>query len=142
MPELKTKQTEITVSEFLDGLELENRQAEGRALDQLFQEATGWAGRMWGPTIVGYGRYRYVYESGRSGEMCATGYSPRKADLAFYFPGDHDAIDAKLGQLGKIRLGKSCVYAKKLIDINENVMIDIIRDSLESLAEKWPVDAG
>lgn len=97
---------------------------------------------MWGATIIGYGRYRYVYDSGHSGEMCATGFSPRKADLVLYVLSGADAQTPLLARLGKHRTGKSCLYIKRLTDVNEDVLSEIIRTGLEDLQTRWPVDAG
>ena len=78
----KTQPTEVTVGEFLAGVEPPRRAEDGQRLDQLFHDVTGYEPRMWGPSIVGYGRYHYVYASGREGDFLATGFSPRKAALS------------------------------------------------------------
>ena len=90
-------------------------------LDAIFREVTGWAPKMWGPSIVGYGRYHYVYDSGREGEMCATGFSPRKANLVVYIMPGYADFSALLADLGKHKLGKSCLYLNKLADIDTRV---------------------
>jgi hypothetical protein len=92
--------------------------------------------------MVGYGRYRYTYESGRSGEMFATGFSPRKADLVLYILSDHPELEGDLARLGKHRTGKSCLYLKQLADVDEVVLERLIRRGLDRLAARWPVDAG
>lgn len=142
MAELKTKPTEISVEAFLAGVEPESRCVEGRALDAIFRRVTGWQPRMWGPTIIGYGRYRYCYDSGHSGEMCAAGFSPRRAELVLYIPPAEQDISGLLAQLGNHRTGKSCLYIKRLSDIDESVLEEILRAGLADLGQRWPVDAG
>ncbi len=95
---------------------------------------------MWGPSIVGYGRYHYRYKSGREGDFLATGFSPRKAALSIYImPGYADFGDI-LSRLGKHKLGKSCLYVNKLADIDLDVLAELIRAGLEDLEKHWPVE--
>lgn len=142
MPETKTKPSAISVESFLGGVADPVRRSDGQALDALFRRVTGWAPRMWGPTMVGYGRYRYRYDSGRSGEMFATGFSPRKAELVLYVPAGYEALEAELARLGRHRLGASCLYVRRLTDIDLAVLEEILRRGLQDLAARWPVDAG
>ncbi|TPE59042.1 DUF1801 domain-containing protein [Sandaracinobacter neustonicus] len=142
MPEAKTKPTEISVETYLDSVAPPERRAEGRALDALFRRVTGWTPRMWGPSIIGYGRYSYRYDSGHSGVTCATGFSPRKAELVLYvLPQDEDLTEA-LARLGKHKVGKSCLYLKRLSDADEEVLGEIITAGLGALARRWPVEAS
>ncbi|GGD44498.1 DUF1801 domain-containing protein [Sinisalibacter lacisalsi] len=142
MNENKTRPTDAAVAEFLDAVAHPTRRADALALDALFRDVTGWQPKMWGPSIVGYGSYRYTYDSGRSGEMCATGFSPRKANLSIYImPGYADFGDILAG-LGKHRLGKSCLYINKLADIDTEVLRRLIRAGLDDLAARWPVAPG
>ncbi len=139
MNENKTRPTDAAVADFLDAVAHPARRADALALDALFRDVTGWQPKMWGPSIVGYGSYRYTYDSGRSGEMCATGFSPRKANLSIYImPGYADFGDILAG-LGKHRLGKSCLYVNKLADIDTEVLRRLIRAGLDDLAARWPV---
>ncbi|SMH50201.1 DUF1801 domain-containing protein [Maritimibacter sp. HL-12] len=139
MSENKTQPTDEEVAAFLATVEHPTRRADALSLDTLFREVTGWRPRMWGPSIVGYGSYRYTYDSGRSGEMCATGFSPRKANLSIYImPGYADFGDI-LADLGKHRLGKACLYVNKLADIDRAVLKRLIRAGLDDLAARWPV---
>jgi hypothetical protein len=140
MPELKTKPTEISVDDYLDSIEPEARRAEGRVLDSMFRRVTGFIPRMWGPSIIGYGRYRYTYDSGHSGEMCATGFSPRKAELVVYVSPGYAGLDAKLARLGKHRIGKSCLYIRHLDAIDIAVLEEIVAAGLADLTSRWPVD--
>lgn len=140
MAENKTKPTDGSVADFLAAVGPERRRMDALALDALFRRVTGWRPRMWGPTMIGYGSYRYVYDSGRSGEFLATGFSPRKASLVVYImPGYADFGDI-LARLGKHKLGKSCLYINKLSDIDESVLEDLIRAGLDDLGTRWPVE--
>jgi hypothetical protein len=142
MPETKTKPSAVSVESFLAGVEDGTRRSDGQALDALFRRVTGWEPRMWGPTMVGYGRYRYRYDSGRSGEMFATGFSPRKAELVVYLPAGYEALAPELARLGRHRLGTSCLYVRRLADIDMAVLEEILRRGLQELAGRWPVDPG
>lgn len=136
---MKTSITPLSVVEHIAKVEPARRQQDARALDQIFREVSGFEPRMWGPTIIGYGAYHYVYDSGREGDMCATGFAARKANLVLYImPGYQDYGD-KLERLGKHKLGKSCLYINKLADVDEAVLREIIRAGLDDLDKKWPV---
>ncbi|TYB80547.1 DUF1801 domain-containing protein [Maritimibacter fusiformis] len=139
---IKTRPTGASVAEFLAGVEPSPRRADALALDAIFREVTGWQPRMWGPSIVGYGSYHYVYDSGHEGDMCATGFSPRKANLVLYImPGYQDYSDLLAG-LGKHRLGKSCLYLGKLADVDLGMLRQIIRTGLDDLAVNHTVSPG
>lgn len=117
------------------------RQADALALDAMFQKVTGWAPQMWGPSIIGYGSYHYTYDSGRSGDFLATGFSPRKSNMSVYImPGYADFSDI-LARLGKHKSGKSCLYINKLADIDMDVLAELVRAGLKDLGGKWPVQA-
>ncbi len=130
---------------FLAAVEPERRREEGLALDALFRRVTGWEPTLWGPSIVGYGRYRYRDASGHGGEAPATGFSPRKAELSLYvLPCDGDAdpaCAAALARLGPHRRGKSCLYLRRLADIDLAVLEELVRTGLRDLAARWPVAA-
>lgn len=136
----KTVETGQSVEAFLDAVEPERRRADARALDQLFREATGYAPRMWGTSIVGYGRYAFRYASGREGEFLATGFSPRKANLSVYIMPGYAEFDDILARLGKHKHGKSCLYINKLADIDTDVLRELIRAGLADLGTRWPVE--
>lgn len=135
----KTRKTDASVTAFLAGVEHPTRRADAQRLDEIFREVTGWSPKMWGPSIVGYGGYHYKYDSGREGDMCATGFSPRKANLVVYIlPGYTDFGDI-LADLGKHKLGKSCLYINKLADIDEAVLKRLIRAGLDDLATRHEI---
>jgi hypothetical protein len=94
---------------------------------------------MWGPSMVGYGSYAYRYESGHGGTALATGFSPRKAELSIYIMPGYQDYGAILTRLGKHRLGKACLYVRKLSDIDLGVLEELIRAGLDDLGKLWPV---
>ncbi len=135
----KTKPTAVAVDEFLNSIEHETRRADGFALLELFNRVTGLKPKMWGPSIVGYGRYHYKYESGREGDFLITGFSPRKAALSIYImPGYRDMSD-KLARLGKHKIGKSCLYINKLADIDTAVLAEIVFDGMAYMKANYEV---
>lgn len=140
MTENKTKPTDESVAGFLAAVEPERRRADAFALDALFRRVTGWRPRMWGPSMVGYGSYHYVYDSGREGDFLATGFSPRKASLVVYIMPGYADFSGILERLGKHKLGKSCLYINKLSDIDESVLEELIRAGLDDLGARWPVE--
>lgn len=97
---------------------------------------------MWGPSIIGFGQYHYVYDSGREGDFLATGFSPRKANMVLYIMPGYQDYDEILGRLGKHRLGKSCLYINKLDDIDLDVLRELIKAGLRDLNKIWPVKPG
>ena len=139
MADNKTKPSDISVEAFLSGVEPERKREEAIVLDALFRRVTGWAPVMWGPSMIGYGRYHYRYETGREGDMLATGFSPRKAKHSIYIlPGYADYSEI-LSRLGKHATGKSCLYINKLADIDLDVLAELIETGLKDLALRWPV---
>ena len=135
----KTTANQADVTAFLNAVEHPTRHADALALDTLFRDISGFEPRMWGPTIIGYGRYDYVYDSGREGSFLATGFSPRKSNLSIYImPGYEDYAEI-LGRLGKHKMGKACLYINKLADVDMVVLAELIRTGLRDLSAKWPV---
>ncbi len=139
MADLKTKASDPDVESHLATIEPPARQADARTLDQLFCRVTGFAPRLWGGSIVGYGRYRYTYDSGHSGETCATGFSARKANLVVYVLPGYADLDHLLARLGKHKLGKACLYLTRLSAIDLTVLEDIIRAGLADLSTRWEI---
>jgi hypothetical protein len=139
MAENKTQATPASVSDFIAAVDHPTRRADAETLDALFRRVTGWQPQMWGPSIIGYGEYHYVYDSGREGDFLATGFSPRKANMSVYImPGYADFSDI-LARLGKHKIGKSCLYINKLADVDLSVLEELICAGLRDLAAKWPV---
>ncbi|MDX8347858.1 DUF1801 domain-containing protein [Cognatiyoonia sp. IB215446] len=139
MAENKTQPTEVDPVDFINAVEHPTRRADAQTLDALFRRVTGWQPKMWGPTIIGYGSYSYTYESGRSGEFLATGFSPRKANLSLYIMPGYADFQSVLDRLGKYKIGKSCLYINKLADVDLDVVEEIVKAGLEDLGQRWPV---
>ncbi|MEO1639775.1 MAG: DUF1801 domain-containing protein [Pseudomonadota bacterium] len=139
MAENITKATEQSVPDFIASVAHPVRRADAETLDTLFRKVTGWKPRMWGPTIIGYGRYAYTYDSGRSGEFLVTGFSPRKANLSLYIMPGYADFQPVLDRLGKYKTGKACLYINKLADVDIGVVEEIIRAGLDDLGKRWPV---
>ncbi|HBH91433.1 DUF1801 domain-containing protein [Ponticaulis sp.] len=136
--ENKTKATSVSPESFIQTVEHDVRRADAKVLLDLFADVTQLVPRMWGPSIIGYGRYHYKYESGREGEFMMTGFSPRKANQVIYImPGytDHSAI---LDRIGKYKIGKSCLYINKLADIDLDVLRELITAGFEDMKSRYP----
>lgn len=140
MADNKTEVTEVAIAEFLAQVEPERRRVDAQRLDEIFREVSGFEPRMWGPSIVGYGRYHYKYESGREGDFLATGFAPRKANLVIYIMPGYTDFSAILARLGKHKIGKSCLYINKLDDIDLAVLKELIAAGIEDLGRHWPVE--
>lgn len=142
MSQNKTQATSASVADFIASVEHSVRRADAEALDTLFREVTGFAPVMWGPSIIGYGRYHYRYASGREGDFLATGFSPRKANLSIYIMPGYGNFDTIMARLGKHKTGRSCLYVNKLADIDMGVLAELIRAGLCDLDSHWPVQPG
>lgn len=127
--ENKTRATEVSVDAFVEHVEPEQRREDARVVVDLMARITGEPATMWGPSIIGFGRYRYRYDSGREGEMCRIGFSPRKPQLVFYLGTTFPGRDAMLAELGKHMTGKGCLYVKKLSDVDMAVLERMIAAS-------------
>ncbi|MBY6140541.1 DUF1801 domain-containing protein [Leisingera daeponensis] len=135
----KTVPTGASVEEFLQSVEPERKSVEAQELDRLFRKVTGFQPHMWGPSIIGYGCYRYRYATGREGEFLATGFAPRRARHSIYIMPGYQDYSAILSRLGKHKLGKSCLYVNKLADIDLDVLAELIKAGLRDLNGIWPV---
>jgi len=139
MSENKTKPTEVSVDEFIANVMPDRRREDALILNQLFKDVTGWEPQMWGPTMIGYGSYHYIYDSGREGDALATGFSPRKANLVLYIMPGYQDFGHILDKLGKHKLGKACLYINKLADVDIDVVAEIIRAGVDDLGTRWPI---
>jgi hypothetical protein len=122
-----TQPTDASVEEFIEGVEHPVRRADARVLDRMFRRATGQDPVLWGPTMIGYGRYHYVYGSGHSGDALAVGFSPRTSSLSLYGLTMQHEAPALLERLGKHRRGAVCLYVNKLGDVDLEVLEELIR---------------
>ncbi len=136
MAEPKTTPTEASVDDFLATVADERRRDDCRVVRDLMAEATGAEPEMWGASIVGFGRYRYEYESGRAGEWMITGFSPRKTDLTLYIVPGFEHFSDLIGRLGKHKTGKSCLYIKRLDDIDLDVLKELVARSVAKMERK------
>lgn len=136
MAELKTKKTTQSVDDFIAGLSPEKKRSEAAAMLQLMREATGEEPAMWGPSIVGFGHYHYKYATGREGDWFLCGFSPRKQNLALYIMSGFGRHEELLKKLGKYTTSVSCLYIKKLEDVNTRVLGDLIRASVAQLRSR------
>ena len=139
--ELKTKETEVGVDDFLDAVPDPQRREDAKKLRSMMERISGYPAKMWGPTIVGFGRYRYTYASGHSGEMCRTGFSPRAKELVLYILDSFERHQALMDRLGKHRTGKCCLYIKRLSDVDESVLETLIAEGLDHTRERYPEEA-
>ena len=135
MAELKTKPTGASVDAFLRSIPAEGRRKDCTIVSGIMRRATGSKPRMWGPSIVGFGTHWYPGSNGKSVEWFQAGFSPRKANLTLYLMSGFAGKDALMGKLGKHTTGKSCLYIKKLDDVDLDVLETLIGKSVEQL--KW-----
>ena len=131
--EPKTTKTGASVAEFLAGVADPKRRADAQAVAALMAEVTGAEPTMWGTAIVGFGSYHYRYASGREGDWPAVGFSPRKQALTIYVSGGFDGYDDLLTKLGPHSTGKSCLYLKRLSDVDEQTLRALIAGGFRQL---------
>lgn len=134
MAELKTQPHAGDVQVYLDSLESAQQRADSYALVDLMRDVTGAEPAMWGDSIVGFGRYRYRYASGREGEWFLVGFAPRKRNMTLYIVAGFDNYADLLAQLGKHTTGKSCLYIKQLADVDTAVLRELVEQSTEHIA--------
>lgn len=135
--ELKTKATEVTPKDFIAAMEDGPRKKDAEVLLKWMTKVTGMKPKVWGPSIIGFGRYAYTYDSGHSGEMCMTGFSPRKANIVLYILPGYTDISDKLARLGKHKIGKSCLYINKLADVDMDVLEEIVEFGLAHMRKNY-----
>ena len=138
MYELKTKENDNSIIEFIESVESPKKREDAYKLLDIFTETTGYPAKMWGSNIIGFGTYHYKYVSGHEGDAPLVGFSPRKAKISLYFaPGDAKREEL-LRNFGKHTTGKGCVYINKMADIDVDVLKVIINESLIFLKERYP----
>lgn len=134
----KTTATEASVLEFIESIEDQTKRSDSTRLMKMMEEITGHYPKMWGPSIIGFDAYHYKYESGREGDMLKTGFSPRKAALSLYIMPGFKRYEEILNRLGKYKIsGKSCLYIKKLSDVNEEALRELIREGFQYMTNKY-----
>jgi hypothetical protein len=136
MAELKTKKTEASVTTFLDKITDAQRRKDCQTVLNLMKQATGEEPKMWGSSIVGFGTYQYRYASGREGDWPIIAFSPRKTNLTLYIMPGFEKFEPLMAKLGKYKTGVSCLYIKKLDDVEIPVLKKLIAKSVERMADK------
>ena len=137
MSQNKTQPTEQSVKTFIDSLDDQQKIADSYSLLDLMKEVTGCEPKMWGPSIIGFDQYHYKYESGREGNFLKVGFSPRKRELSIYLMCGFEKHTEMMKKLGKHRTGKSCLYVKKLEDIDLDVLKDLVQESIKYVDKKY-----
>lgn len=138
MAETKTRPTQLSVAKFIDAVPDAARRTDAQTVAAMMERLTGDAPTMWGPSIVGFGSYHYKYDSGHEGEACRIGFSPRKTELVLYvLSGDAEETEL-LARLGEHRTGKSCLYIKKLADVDMGVLEALVRRSIAAMDARYP----
>jgi hypothetical protein len=140
MPENKTKPTRASVDKFIAKVADEGRRRDAETIRAMMERLSGEPAVMWGPSIVGFGRVRYTYASGHSGEMGRVGFSPRAKELVVYIVGGFPRHQHLMDRLGKYRVGKSCLYIKRLSDVDEGVLEELVRESLAYMRDAYPAE--
>lgn len=135
MAELKTKKNTLSVDKFLKSVEDENERNDCYAVLELMRKITKDKPSMWGTSIVGFGSYHYKYESGREGDWFLTGFSPRKQNLTLYIMAGFKRYPELMEKLGKYKTGSSCLYIKKLSDIDIKILKELVKESVKYLKE-------
>ena len=138
--QIKTKKTTASVGAYVSALDSPEAQRDAKTLLKLFKEVTGLKPKMWGESIVGFGKYTYFRKNGDEGEMLATGFSMRKSGPVLYVLNGVEAHASLLDKLGPHKFGKSCLYVKKLVDIDLKVLEKLIRQGLKELKASYDVD--
>jgi hypothetical protein len=129
MAENKTQKSSTSVTDFLNGIEDERKRQDSFTLLEMMRQATGEEPAMWGPAIVGFGNLHYQYASGREGAWFRIGFSPRKQNLTLYVTEVFPKYEELLGRLGKHSTGKSCLYIKKLADVDQSALRELIEEA-------------
>ncbi|WP_342527822.1 DUF1801 domain-containing protein [Chryseomicrobium sp. FSL W7-1435] len=136
--EQKTKPTDESVIAFIEEIEKPSKKEDAYRLLDIFHEETGLEPILWGPSIIGYGSYHFRYATGHEGDAPLVGFSPRKAALSLYIAPSEEEREKYLSRLGKHKSGKACIYVNKLQDIDESVLREMIRRSVEVTRARYP----
>lgn len=138
MAELKTKANKASVDKFIKGIKDEQTRNDCYTILEIMEKATKAEPKMWGTSIVGFGTYHYKYASGREGEWMLIGFSPRKQNLTLYIMSGFDEYDSLMKKLGKHATGKSCLYIKRLEDVDIKVLKELITKSVKHMKKSNP----
>ena len=138
MPEAKTKPTSASVEEYLASKASPEQMADCKTLMALLKKVTKQSPKMWGPSIVGYGTYSYKYESGRTGESCLTGFAIRGKELVVYLVAESPKQQELLVRVGKHKMGKACLYFKRLDDLDTAILEKLVSESVAEAKRRHP----
>jgi hypothetical protein len=138
MPENKTRPTKQSVAAFIDGIADDTQRADAKALVKLMQKVTGERATLWGPSIVGFGSHHYRYESGREGDTPRVSFSPRKSATVVYINGGFKSLGAKLEKLGSHKTSGSCLHIKRLSDVDQTVLAELVAASVDATRSPKP----
>ena len=133
----KTKPTIVSPHAFIAGLDDGRRKREAEILLPWFETVTGLEGRMWGPSMIGFGRYHYKYDSGREGDSMITGFAPRKAAMTLYIMPGYRDMSETLARLGPHRIGKSCLFLNRLDAVDMDVLAEIVTDGVNYMRKNY-----
>ena len=136
----KTQATSADVTAFIEDMADETQRADAHVIAAMMARLSGEPPKMWGPSIIGFGRYHYKYDSGREGDAPRIGFSPRKGQTVLYLIDGYAGKDAQLARLGKHKLGKSCLYIKRLSDVDTAVLEEMVAETLAYMAQTYPMD--
>jgi len=137
MAENKIKPTNDSVAAFIDSIQDEQKRRDARKVAAMMREATGSRARMWGSNIVGFGQYHYRYDSGREGDFMIIGFSPRKQALTLYIIPGFGHFESLMSKLGKYKTGRSCLYVKRLSEVDEKVLKRLIESSVKHMRKNY-----
>ncbi|WP_323757025.1 DUF1801 domain-containing protein [Roseivirga sp.] len=133
----KTKETQASVTDFLNSIAEEKKKHDCVLVKNLMEEITNAPAKMWGTSIIGFGNYHYKYESGREGDFLKIGFSPRVQNLTLYIMPGFEKYEGYLAQLGKYKTGKSCLYIKNIEDVDIEILKRLIKDSYDYMTNKY-----
>jgi hypothetical protein len=136
MAEIKTKPTNASVAAHINAMADLERRKDCRTLVAMLKRVTGAKPTMWGPTIIGFGKYHYKYASGREGDMCIAGFASRGNALSVYLMGDFPGRKALLAKLGKHKMTVSCLYIRRLADVDIEILEQLIAGSVAAAAAR------
>lgn len=138
MAENKTKPTTVSVDAYIAAIASEEQRSDCKTLIALMRKVTGKKPQMWGPTIVGFDTYHYVYESGREGDAPQVGFAPRGREIVIYLMTDTPSQQALLARLGKHRTGKVCLYIRRLAELDTKILERLVVESVREIRERYP----
>ncbi|CAG5092683.1 Putative uncharacterized protein [Thermobacillus xylanilyticus] len=141
MYEPKMKENDNSVTAFIESVENEKKKVDAYKLLEIFEEATGFKPKMWGTSIIGFGKYHYKYASGHEGDAPLVGFSPRKAKISLYLAYESEEREKLLQNFGKHTKSKACVYINKLADIQLEVLKDLIKHTVETYRKLYPTES-